>query len=164
MKNFTIALIKPDAVRGKNAGHILVEMEKYYDIVEVHTAHWPRSFAEAFYSEHGGRPYFEGLVEFMSSSSLYMVILSGDEGGEDVVQRWRRLIGSTDPMKAEEHTIRRRFSSRDGVMMHNAVHGSDSPASAERELWLIRSKLYARGREVSGTGGILPDFGSTLLM
>lgn len=160
MKNFTIALIKPDAVRGKNAGRILVEMEKYYDIVEVHTAHWPRSFAEAFYSEHVGRPFFEGLVEFMSSSPLYMVILQGD----DVIQHWRQLMGSTDPMKAEERTIRWRYAPRDGVMMHNAVHGSDSPASAERELWLIRSKLYARGREVSGTGSILPDFGSTLLM
>lgn len=159
MKDFTIALIKPDAVRRKVMGKIVHEMEQYYDIVDLHTAHWPRSFAGSFYAEHISRPFYPALVDFMTSGPLAMVILRGP----DAVQSWRDLMGATDPMKANPHTIRAKYAAKDGVVMHNAVHGSDSPEAAERELWLIRQNLHPRSHAVANTGSILPEFGSALL-
>lgn len=159
MTEFTVAIIKPDAVKLRRVGPILTEMERFFEVAEVATAHWPRGFAEQFYQEHQHRPFFMDLTAFMSSSLLVMVLLTGP----GVVDGWRQAMGATDPMKAAPQSIRYRYSAKDGVMMHNAVHGSDLPASAEREMRLIRTSLYARTREMPHGGPILPNFGGSLL-
>lgn len=159
MKDFTIALIKPDAVQRKVVGKIIHEMEQYYDIVDLHTAHWPKGFAGAFYAEHITRPFFPALVDFMTSGPLGMVILRGP----DAVQSWRERMGATDPMKAGPNTIRGKYAAKDGVVMHNVVHGSDSPEAAERELWLIRQHLHPHDHINDLPGSMLPEFGSSLL-
>jgi len=82
--------------------------------------------AESFYAVHRGKSFFEGLVEFMTSGPVVVMILRH----EDAVDQFRKLIGATDPAKAEPGTIRRTFAV--SVQM-NAVHGSDSPENAMRE-------------------------------
>ncbi len=157
MNEFTVALIKPDAVKARKAGLILSAMERHYDVKEAHTAQWHTSFAEQFYAEHLGRPFFTALVDFMCSGPLYMIILQG----EGVIQLWRQHMGATNPMQADPGSIRGRYASLDGVVMHNVVHGSDSAEAAEREMRLIRTQLHGK-RMLPGGGGILPDFGGFL--
>ena len=91
---------------------------------------------ETFYAEHKGKPFFEGLVEFMTSGPIVVQVLEK----ENAIQAWRDLMGKTDPAEAAEGTIRKKYAESKG---HNSVHGSDSPASAEREinLWFTPDEL-----------------------
>lgn len=122
--NFTLSLIKPNAVRTGKAGPILAMInEAGFYIAAIKMVHLSHQQAEAFYSVHKGKPFYDGLIEFMTSGPIFAMILKH----EDAVSKYRKLMGSTDPAKAEPGTIRKKYAV--SVQM-NAVHGSDSDENA----------------------------------
>jgi nucleoside-diphosphate kinase len=125
--DFTFSIIKPNAVRTGKTGPILAMInENGFEIAAMRMVKLTVQQAESFYAVHRGKSFFEGLVEFMTSGPVVVMILRH----EDAVDQFRKLIGATDPAKAEPGTIRRTFAV--SVQM-NAVHGSDSPENAMRE-------------------------------
>ena len=121
----TLSIIKPDAVSKNHIGEIVARFEKAgLKIVAQRMMLLSRAQAEGFYAEHKGRPFFEGLVDFMTSGPVVVQVLSGENAN-------RELMGATDPAKAAPGTIRADFAQ---AIDANAVHGSDSPASAAREI------------------------------
>ncbi|MFW6050425.1 MAG: nucleoside-diphosphate kinase [Myxococcota bacterium] len=124
----TLGIIKPDAVEKKKIGEILSMIEDCgLDILALRMTRLSRPQAEGFYAVHRERPFFGELVEFMSRGPVVVMVLQGD----DAIQRWRKLMGATDPAKAEDGTIRKRFGANVG---ENAVHGSDAPETAQVEV------------------------------
>jgi nucleoside-diphosphate kinase len=124
----TLSIIKPDAVGKNHIGAICARFEQAgLKIVAMKMLHLSREQAEGFYGEHKGRPFFEGLVNFMTSGPVVVQVLSG----ENAIARNRELMGATDPQKAAPGTIRADFAT---AIDANAVHGSDSPTSAAREV------------------------------
>lgn len=138
----TFAMIKPDAVRAGCVGEIITIMERNFAIADLARVMLHDGAFAALYSQHAGKSFFPSLCLFMASGPLYLVTLEG----ENAVEKWRQLIGATDPKKAAPETIRGRFGSKDGPMMHNAVHGSDSQASANSEF------QWAHGHVPGGFG------------
>jgi nucleoside-diphosphate kinase len=125
--DFTFSIIKPNAVRTGKTGPILSMInEAGFEISAMKMVHITLSQAEEFYAVHKERPFFAGLVEFMSSGPVVVMILKHT----NAVEEFRKLIGATDPAKAEPGTIRKLFAV--SVQM-NAVHGSDSDENAARE-------------------------------
>jgi Nucleoside diphosphate kinase len=125
--DFTFSIIKPDAVRTGKTGPILAMInEAGFEIAAMRMVKMTLPQAESFYSVHKGKPFFDGLIEFMTSGPVVVMILRH----ENAVDQFRKLIGATDPAKAEPGTIRRTFAV--SVQM-NAVHGSDSVENAIRE-------------------------------
>ena len=125
--DFTFSIIKPNAVRTGKTGPILSMInEAGFEISAIKMVKMTLSQAETFYEVHRGRPFFEGLVEFMSSGPVVVMILRHENALDD----FRKLIGATDPAKAEPGTIRKIFAV--SVQM-NAVHGSDSFENAAKE-------------------------------
>jgi len=124
----TFSIIKPDAV-GKNViGDIVSRFEKAgLHIVASRMEHLDQGRARGFYAEHDGKPFFESLVSYMTSGPIIVQVLEG----EDAVALNRQLMGATDPQDAETGTIRADFAESIDA---NAVHGSDSPESAAREI------------------------------
>lgn len=123
----TLAIIKPDAIRTGKTGPILAMInEGGFEISAMRMVRLTRSQAETFYDVHRGKPFYNDLVEFMISGPVVVMILVHD----NAVEEFRKLIGATDPSKAEPGTIRRTFAV--SVQM-NAVHGSDSVENAHRE-------------------------------
>ncbi len=124
----TLSIIKPDAV-GKNIiGKIYSRFEKAgLKIVASKMMQLSQAQAEGFYAEHKERPFFPSLVEFMTSGPVMVQVLEG----ENAIALNRELMGATNPKEAAEGTIRADFAE---TVDANAVHGSDSPASAEREV------------------------------
>ena len=124
----TLSIIKPDAV-GKNViGKILSRFESNgLKVIALKMVHLSREQAEGFYAEHNGRPFFNDLVGFMTSGPVTVQVLEG----ENAIAKNRDLMGATNPQEAAEGTIRADFAQSIDA---NAVHGSDSPASAEREV------------------------------
>jgi nucleoside-diphosphate kinase len=126
-KDFTFSIIKPNAVRTGKTGPILAMInENGFEIEAMRMVKLTIGQAESFYSVHKGKSFFDGLIEFMTSGPVVVMILRHD----DAVDQFRKLIGATDPAKAEPGTIRRTFAV--SVQM-NAVHGSDSVENAIRE-------------------------------
>mgnify|MGYP000905001092 CR=1 FL=1 len=124
----TLSIIKPDAVAKNVIGEIETRFEKAgLKIVAMEMKRLSQEEAEGFYAEHKGRPFFNDLVSFMTSGPVVVQVLEGD----DAIMRNRELMGATNPQEAAEGTIRRDFAQSIDA---NAVHGSDSPASAEREI------------------------------
>ena len=124
----TLSIIKPDAVKKHLIGVILARFEAAgLSIPEMKMLRLTREQAEQFYAEHKGKPFFEPLVNFMTSGPVVVQVLAG----EDAIALNRRLMGDTDPRKAQPGTIRRDFA--DSIDA-NIVHGSDAPASAAREI------------------------------
>ena len=122
--DFTFSIIKPNAVKNKKTGPILAMInESGFRIAAMKMVRLTRAQAESFYSVHKERPFFESLVEFMTSGPVIVMILRH----ENAVEEFRKLIGNTDPSKAEDGTIRKIFAQ--SVQM-NAVHGSDSLENA----------------------------------
>ena len=122
--DFTFSIIKPNAVRTGKTGPILAMInEGGFEIAAMRMVKLTTSQAESFYAVHKGKPFFEGLIEFMTSGPVVVMILRH----ENAVEQFRKLIGSTDPAKAEPGTIRKKFAV--SVQM-NAVHGSDSAENA----------------------------------
>jgi nucleoside-diphosphate kinase len=125
--DLTFAIIKPNAVRTGKAGPILAMIsEGGFEISAMRMVKMTLPQAESFYSVHKGKPFFEGLIEFMTSGPVIVMILKH----ENAVGQFRKLIGATDPSKAEPGTIRRTFAV--SVQM-NAIHGSDSVENAIKE-------------------------------
>jgi len=123
----TFSIIKPNAVRTGKTGPILAMInEAGFEIAAMKMVRMTIQQAEEFYAVHKGKPFFEGLVEFMTSGPVFVMILKHD----NAVEEFRKLIGATDPDKAEQGTIRKTFAV--SVQM-NAVHGSDSDENAQRE-------------------------------
>jgi len=125
--DFTFAIIKPNAVRTGKTGPILGMInEAGFEISAMKMINMTVQQAEAFYETHMGKPFFEGLVEFMTSGPVVVMILRR----ENAVEEFRKLIGNTNPEVAEPGTIRKLFAVTERM---NAVHGSDSDENAKRE-------------------------------
>lgn len=124
----TFSIIKPDAIKRNLIGQITQRFEDNgLKVVASKMKHLSRTEAEGFYAEHQGRPFFEGLVEFMTSGPIIVQVLEG----EDAISLNRQIMGVTDPEKADAGTIRADFALS---LRENSVHGSDSPESAAREI------------------------------
>jgi nucleoside-diphosphate kinase len=125
--DFTFAIIKPNAVRTGKTGPILAMInEGGFEIAAMRMVKLTKPQAETFYYIHKGKSFFDGLIEFMTSGPVVVMILRHKNAIED----FRKLIGNTDPNKAEPGTIRKTF----GVSTQmNAVHGSDSFENAQIE-------------------------------
>lgn len=122
--NRTFTMIKPDAVEAGNIGNILAMINKAgFRIVAMKYTRLTPELAARFYAVHKERPFFGELTEYMSSGSIVAAILEKENAVED----FRKLIGATDPAKAEEGTIRKLYAKSIG---ENAVHGSDSDENA----------------------------------
>ncbi len=127
MSNKTFTMIKPDAVANNHIGPILAKInEAGFRIVAMKYTKLSAERAGEFYSVHKERPFYKDLVSYMSSGPLVAVILEKTNAVED----FRKLIGATDPTKAEEGTIRKLFAKS---IEANAVHGSDSDDNAAME-------------------------------
>ncbi|MCD4768671.1 MAG: nucleoside-diphosphate kinase [Bacteroidales bacterium] len=125
--DFTFAIIKPNAVKNRYIGQILAMInEAGFKISAMKMVRMTKPQAEAFYAVHKEKPFYRKLVEFMISGPIVTLILKHD----NAVEEFRKLIGNTDPAKAEEGTIRKIFAAS---LQMNAVHGSDSPENATIE-------------------------------
>jgi nucleoside-diphosphate kinase len=124
----TLSIIKPDAVAKNVIGKIYSRFEKAgLKIVEARMEHLSREQAEGFYAVHAQRPFFNDLVEFMTSGPVMIQALEG----EDAIALNRALMGATNPAEAEADTIRADFAES---IEANAVHGSDAPETAATEI------------------------------
>jgi nucleoside-diphosphate kinase len=125
--DFTFAIIKPNAVRTGKSGPILAMInEAGFEICALRMVRMTKTQAETFYDVHIGKPFFNDLVDFMTSGPIIVMILRHI----NAVEEYRKLIGATDPAKAEPGTIRKIFAVS---LQMNAVHGSDSVENAHRE-------------------------------
>lgn len=136
MMEKTFAMIKPDAVEAKNSGKIIdiIENQGGFNIIRMEKVQLSKEKAREFYAVHKERPFFGELVEFVTSGPVIIMALERD----NAVKAWRDLMGATDPMKAEEGTIRKKFGKNIG---NNATHGSDAPETAKQELALFFPNL-----------------------
>ncbi len=124
----TFAIIKPDAVSSGHTGAILQRIEEAgFRVAAMRMVRMTKAEAEGFYAVHRERPFFDSLTTFMSSGPA--VVLALEAPG--AIAGWRALMGATDPARAEEGTLRRRYGSS---IEHNATHGSDAPETAAFEL------------------------------
>lgn len=124
----TLGIIKPDATAANHIGQILsMAEEKGLVVAGLKMVQLTRKQAEGFYHVHRERPFFSSLVEFMTEGPVVVFALRG----EGAIQKWRQIMGATDPSKAEEGTVRKRFGAS---IERNASHGSDSPESARFEV------------------------------
>lgn len=126
----TFSIIKPDATERNLTGAINALIEKAgLRIVAQKRVRWTRAQAEKFYEEHKARPFYGELCDFMISGPIVVQVLEGD----NAIAKYREVMGATDPAKADEGTIRKLYGRSVG---ENSVHGSDSAASADREIAL----------------------------
>ena len=124
----TLSIIKPDAVRKRYTEQICERIEDSgLDIILKKELLLTRNQAEGFYAEHKGKPFFEALINFMTSGPVQVQVLEGKEA----ISRYRSLMGSTNPKEADPGTLRHDFAESIDA---NAVHGSDSIESAAREV------------------------------
>ena len=128
MSNRTFTIIKPDSVRKNNFGKIFSRIESQgFRVLGVKKVGLSRRQAEAFYAVHKERPFFGSLVEYMTSGPVFVAALERD----NAVAELRKLMGATDPTKADEGTIRKEFGES---IEQNAIHGSDSDENAKIEI------------------------------
>lgn len=124
----TLSIIKPDAVEKNLIGKILERFEKNnLKIIAAKMMELTRDQAEDFYAVHKEKPFYDDLVEFMLSGPILVYVLYGDKA----VEKTRKIMGATDPKKAETGTIRKDFAES---VERNAVHGSDSLENAKKEI------------------------------
>ena len=124
----TFSIIKPDAVAKNVTGKIVSRFEKAgLRVVASRMERLSTEKAKGFYAEHDGKPFFNDLIEFMTSGPVVVQVLEG----ENAVMKNRELMGATNPKEADEGTIRADFAESIDA---NAVHGSDAPESAAREI------------------------------
>ena len=128
----TLILIKPDGVRRGLVGEVISRIEKKgYTVTALRMLQADRSILEKHYEEHNGKPFYEPLLEFMSSGPIVAMIAEGNR----VIEGFRSLAGATDPTVAAPGTIRGDLARDQGTkVVQNIVHGSDSPESAAREI------------------------------
>jgi len=130
----TLSIIKPEALRDKIVGKVVAYLEKAnLEIIAMKLIHLSKNQAQMFYAEHSSKDFFSGLINHITSGPVIVQVLQG----EDAIALNRRIMGATDPKKADKGTIRGDL----GVSIDaNLVHGSDSQVSAEREISLFFSK------------------------
>jgi len=121
-------MIKPDAVRAGQAGEILAMIQGAgFRVLNLRMTRITESQAQGFYAVHRERPFFNGLVKFMTEGPVIVMALER----EDAIKKLRDVMGATNPANAAEGTIRQRFASN---IERNCIHGSDAPETAETEL------------------------------
>lgn len=124
----TLSIIKPDAVARNATGDIIhTLLQNNFRIIGMKMLHINKHQAEGFYAVHVHRPFFESLTNFMSSGPIVVIALEK----EDAIADYRKLMGATDPAKADEGTIRKKWAAN---IENNAVHGSDAEDTARFEL------------------------------
>ena len=134
MSNLTFAIIKPDAVKNGNTGKIYDRIiSAGFKILSAKLIRMTLAQAQGFYRVHEGKPFYEELTKFMSSSQSMVLALAKD----NAVSAWRETIGDTNPKEADAGTIRRDFATSIG---ENAVHGSDSDSNARKEIGFFFSE------------------------
>lgn len=140
MTRRTLAIIKPDAVAKGAAGAILSRIEQAgFKVLAAKLIHMSFDDAAGFYAVHRERPFFESLCAFMTQGPCIPMVLEAD----DAIQKWRDLMGATDPAKAAAGTIRKDFGAS---IEANAVHGSDAPETAAFEISYFFSALDIHAR------------------
>ena len=128
MAQRTFSIIKPDAVRKGFTGAILAEIEKAgFQIAAIKRQSISTRQAKGFYAVHAGKPFFDGLCDFMSSGPIVLMVLEKENAIADL----RKLMGATNPANAEEGTLRKKFAAS---MSENAIHGSDAEETAAFEI------------------------------
>ena len=124
----TFSIIKPDAVAAHHAGDILAAIEQAgFKILALRMTRLTEAQAQGFYAVHREKPFFAGLVRFMTEGPIIVMALER----EDAIRKLREVMGATNPANAAEGTIRKRFASN---IERNCIHGSDAPETAETEL------------------------------
>lgn len=127
----TYTMIKPDGVRNGHIGEIVNRFERAgLTIEQMRLEMVTDEQAKANYAEHEGKPFYDGLIAYVTSGPVVKMVVSG----EGAVAKVRKLMGATNPAEAAPGTIRGDFGL---VMDENVIHGSDSPASAEREIGIF---------------------------
>ncbi|WMT58307.1 nucleoside-diphosphate kinase [Truepera radiovictrix] len=127
----TYAMVKPDGVKRGLVGEVLRRLEhKGFKIVGMKLMQIPRATAEEHYGEHRGKPFFEGLVSFITSGPVVAMVVEG----ENAIAEWRKMMGATNPKDAAPGTLRGDFAA---TIDENIVHGSDAPETAEREIGIF---------------------------
>lgn len=140
MQERTLLIVKPDAVKKNVIGEILRRGESAgLKIVAAKMIALSKAQAQGFYAVHKERPFFDSLATFMSSGPVLVAVLEG----ADAIQANRRLMGATDPAKADAGTIRRDFGTN---VEQNAVHGSDGPDTARWEIGYFFGELEIQAR------------------
>ncbi len=137
MKKMTLMIIKPDSIAAGNVGNILAHLEVAgFEICAMRMLKLSGETAAGFYAEHTGKEFFAPLIEFMTSGPVIVAALKR----ENAVEELRQVIGATDPAEAKPGTVRDLYAEN---KTRNAIHASDSPESAERELnfFFSRSEL-----------------------
>src|SRR5881398_1631178 len=133
MKTFTI--LKPDTVKAGNAGAVISKLEKEgFRVRAMKMLHLTEKQAQGFYYVHKERPFFGSLVKFMSEGPIIPMVLEAD----NAIEKLRKVMGATDPAKADAGTIRKEFATD---IERNAIHGSDGPETAAFEISYFFSKL-----------------------
>jgi len=131
----TLAIIKPDAVKKKVVGKIIQRIEEEgFGISGMKLLRLSKEEAKGFYIVHKEKPFYESLTDFMSSGEIIILILER----ENAIAHWREVMGATDPALARPGTIRRELGFS---IERNAVHGSDSPSTAEWEIAYFQKKI-----------------------
>ena len=124
----TLSIIKPDGVKRGLIGEVIKMLEESsLDIIAMKMIHMTKQQAEGFYAVHRERPFFQSLTDFMSSGPAIMMVLEGD----NVIAKYRELMGATNHEEAAEGTIRKAFATD---IEQNVVHGSDAPETAAFEI------------------------------
>lgn len=132
MSDRTLVLLKPDAVERKLVGEIVSRIEaKDLDIVAMDLRRLDADLLARHYEEHVGKPFYDGLVEFMSRGPVFVAVVEGPENTWEAV---REMMGATNPMVAAPGTIRGDLGTQ---FTENLIHGSDSAASADREIGIF---------------------------
>ena len=140
MKERTLSIIKPDAVKKNAIGDILRRFENAgLKIIATKMIALSQAEAQGFYAVHKERPFFASLTSFMSSGPVLVAVLEG----EDAIQTNRRLMGATDPAKADAGTIRKDWATD---VEKNAVHGSDGPDTAKWEIAYFFGEMEIQSR------------------
>jgi len=133
----SLVLIKPDAMQRRLAGIIISRLEEQgLKLVALRMLHMDRALAEQHYAIHADKPFFEDLIKYITSTPIIASVFEGDGAVEAI----RKIMGATDPAQAEPGTIRGDFGLD---IQRNAVHGSDSIETAEKEI-----KLFFAGKEI----------------
>ena len=128
MSQRTFTIIKPDSVEKGNFGKIISKLESEgFRVLGIKRTHLTEKQAQGFYAVHSERPFFGSLVSYMISGPVFVAALERD----DAVPHLRKVMGATDPTKADAGTIRKEFGES---IERNAIHGSDSPENAEIEI------------------------------
>ncbi|MEA3495441.1 MAG: nucleoside-diphosphate kinase [Bacteroidota bacterium] len=127
MNNITFSIIKPNAVKSKFAGKIIDEiLQADFEIIALKKTRFTKEQALTFYGIHSDKPFFDSLIEFITSGPVYVLVLRKDKA----IEKFRNFIGHTDPAKVEHDKIRYKYG-KDITM--NAIHGSDSDENAKLE-------------------------------